>query len=151
MAATRALGAILAGRNVRCTARDHDHYGCIVAVCKAGGTDVGEAMMRSGRAVAFRRHPHDYVAAEAAARREGLGLWAGRFAAPEGWRRRARRRRVAARHRLHADAAGGRWRAPVPGLCWPEPSGLASLSREARRRADRAPPPAPIAAGRRGG
>lgn len=88
--ATRALGAILAGRIVRCTGRDHDRYGRIVAVCWAGGADVGEAMVRNGWAVAFRRYSHDYVAAEAAARREKRGLWAGRFATPEDWRRQTR-------------------------------------------------------------
>ena len=56
----------------------------------ASGADVGEAMARSGRAVAFRRYSHDYVAAEAAARREGLGLSAGRFTTPEDWRWEAR-------------------------------------------------------------
>ncbi|MBX6375267.1 MAG: thermonuclease family protein [Acetobacteraceae bacterium] len=89
--ATRALAQLLAGREVRCAGRGQDRYGRVLAVCRAGGADIGEAMVRAGWAVAFRRYAEDYASAEAAARRERLGLWAGRFDAPEDWRRRAAR------------------------------------------------------------
>ncbi|MBW8267890.1 thermonuclease family protein [Caldovatus aquaticus] len=87
-AAARALADLVAGREVRCAGRGEDRYGRTIAVCRANGTDLGEAMVRSGWAVAFRRYAEDYAAAETAARREGRGLWAGRFEAPEDWRRR---------------------------------------------------------------
>jgi endonuclease YncB( thermonuclease family) len=85
--AARALVELVAGRDVRCMGRGEDQYGRLIAVCQAGGTDLGEAMVRAGWAVAFRRYAEDYVEAEAAARRAGAGLWAGRFEAPEDWRR----------------------------------------------------------------
>jgi endonuclease YncB( thermonuclease family) len=85
--AARALAELVAGRDVRCAGRGEDQYGRVIAVCRADGTDLGEAMVRAGWAVAFRRYAEDYVDAEAAARRAGAGLWAGQFEAPEDWRR----------------------------------------------------------------
>ena len=75
--ASRALENFVAGRTVTCTGRNRDRYGRLVAVCRAGGTDLGGWMVAQGLAVAYRRFGLDYVAAEAAARAAGRGFWAG--------------------------------------------------------------------------
>ena len=84
--AKRYLEALIGGRPVACRARDADRYGRTVAVCTAGGEDLNAAMVRAGWALAYRRYSTDYVPAEAAARRDGRGLWAGRFEPPADWR-----------------------------------------------------------------
>jgi endonuclease YncB( thermonuclease family) len=85
--ARRQLQAIIGANEVACRVRDTDRYQRAVANCAAGGADLGEAMVRSGWALAYRQYASDYVQAEAEARRQGIGLWAGRFDAPWDWRR----------------------------------------------------------------
>ena len=87
-AAHAALAALIAGRKVACTPVDVDRHHRIVATCRAGGTDLGQAMVGAGLAIAYRRYSTRYVAAEDEARQAARGLWAGPFIAPEDWRRR---------------------------------------------------------------
>ncbi|MDA0231663.1 MAG: thermonuclease family protein [Proteobacteria bacterium] len=47
---------------VTCEKRDVDRYGRVVALCHAGGTDIGKAMVYYGLALAYRRYSSDYVA-----------------------------------------------------------------------------------------
>lgn len=86
--AQRRLASALAGREVRCVVRGRDGYDRLLAVCHAGGVDLGEAMVRNSWAVAYRRYSDDYVGAERDARARGGGLWGGGFEAPEQWRHR---------------------------------------------------------------
>lgn len=72
--ATTHLQALIAGRNVICERKDTDHYGRTVAICRAGGEDLGALMVRDGYAWAFVRYSADYVSQEALARREMLGV-----------------------------------------------------------------------------
>jgi endonuclease YncB( thermonuclease family) len=104
-AAGRDLDRIIAGRQLRCEidARDPgDRYGRVLAICFAGGADIGREMLARGQAVAYRRyldyrggaaraHKADYLAAEAGARARGAGVWQGDFTLPEEWRRAKRR------------------------------------------------------------
>jgi endonuclease YncB( thermonuclease family) len=85
-AAAQQLRGLVRGRIVTCEEKDVDSYNRIVAVCRAGGVDVSEAMVRSGMALAYRRFSDDYVPAEEAARRARLGLWAAEFTPPWEWR-----------------------------------------------------------------
>ena len=86
--ATRALAAAIAGRAVACTPVDHDRYDRDVAICTAGGRDLGDVMVRSGNAVDYARHSQGrYAAAEREAREAKRGIWAGEFEQPEAWRR----------------------------------------------------------------
>jgi endonuclease YncB( thermonuclease family) len=85
-AASRKLREVVGGRIVTCERKDMDSYGRIVAVCRAGGVDVSDAMVRSGMALAYRRFSDDYVPAEQAARRAVVGLWASEFTPPWQWR-----------------------------------------------------------------
>ena len=88
--ATRALAA-LAGDRVACTPRDRDRHGRVVAVCRAGGRDLGAAMVAAGWALAYRRYSTSYVAEERAAAAARRGLWGTEFVRPEDWRRGERR------------------------------------------------------------
>lgn len=76
------MRAMTRGETVSCRGEMHDRYGRLLAVCKAGGDDLAEALVRDGLAVAS----GSYQAAEAQARRAGQGIWQGDFARPADWR-----------------------------------------------------------------
>jgi endonuclease YncB( thermonuclease family) len=82
--AAEALRAIVAERKVSCRARDRDRYGRTVAVCHAGGVDLGAAMVKGGLAVAYGA----YAADEREARDARRGLWSSAFERPADWRER---------------------------------------------------------------
>lgn len=79
-----------AGAWAECETRDTDRYGRTVAVCRAGGVDIGRDLVRSGIALAYRAYSRDYDLDEKSARIEALGLWAGRFDLPAAHREAAR-------------------------------------------------------------
>jgi endonuclease YncB( thermonuclease family) len=85
--ATRALSAAIGGRAVACTLLTHDRYDRDVAMCFAGGRDLGETMVRAGHATELPQHSDGrYGEAERAAREAKRGLWAGTFERPAAWR-----------------------------------------------------------------
>ncbi len=75
-AATRHLAALIRGRSVTCAAEGSDAYGRVLAVCAAGGHDLGRAMVAAGQAAVFRRYGDAYDAEERAARSAQRGIWA---------------------------------------------------------------------------
>jgi endonuclease YncB( thermonuclease family) len=75
---------------VSCVRRDTDRYGRMMAVCTAGGEDLGGWLVSQGYAIAFRRYSLEYVATEDCAREARRGLWAGEFEKPEDFRRQGR-------------------------------------------------------------
>lgn len=76
-------------RRLECTLRDHDRYGRMVAVCRTESGEINAAMVRRGWAVDFTKYSHRrYPPEEEQARREQLGIWAGRFEMPAEWRHR---------------------------------------------------------------
>ena len=77
----------MAGAEVRCEELDRDRYGRIVAICYAGGQDIGRGMVHAGWALAYRRYSSDYVGTEGEAQEAQRGMWRGRFIAPWDWRR----------------------------------------------------------------
>ncbi|MEZ5870422.1 MAG: thermonuclease family protein [Nitratireductor sp.] len=77
------LRQLIGNREVVCTSQGIDKYDRYLAVCKAGDTNLNEAMVRDGWAVAY--GDHDMLEAEA--RRAKRGLWAGRFEEPSDWRK----------------------------------------------------------------
>ena len=85
--AARELDLLARGRTVTCETRDTDRYGRIVAVCIAGGVDLGSALVAGGHAVAFRSYSKIYVPTEEAAKAARRGLWAGEFQMPSEWRK----------------------------------------------------------------
>lgn len=91
--AAHRLDERLRDRVVVCFEEDIDRYGRVVARCEAGGEDIGGWLVREGHAVRHARYAGEaYLDEEAAARREGAGVWAGRFSHPEDWRRERRDR-----------------------------------------------------------
>jgi endonuclease YncB( thermonuclease family) len=81
------------GRQVTtCIGESSDVYGRLVAVCRAGGEDLGQWMVRRGWARAYLKYSTAYAGVEALARSEELGIWAGESEPPWEWRRRASRR-----------------------------------------------------------
>jgi endonuclease YncB( thermonuclease family) len=81
--AKKALVDMLAGRLVTCRLSGHDRFGRHLAVCEAGGEDVGAALVGRGFALAYGRYRRE----EAAAQRQKLRLWAGSFERPSEWRK----------------------------------------------------------------
>ena len=74
--ATERLAELVEGQEVRCTARETDRYGRIVATCAtAEVADVSAVLAAEGLAWAFRRYSEDYVSEEAVARAKELGVW----------------------------------------------------------------------------
>ncbi|HJZ44794.1 MAG TPA: thermonuclease family protein [Hyphomicrobiaceae bacterium] len=76
-AATDALLAMLQGKSVSCEPRGLDKYGRTLAVCFIDGRDINAAMVRQGFAWAFVKYSTSYVAEEAEARAQSLGIWQG--------------------------------------------------------------------------
>ena len=82
--AAAALRTATSGRQVTCRARDRDRYGRTVAVCQAGGLDLGAAMIKGGFAVSYGA----YRADEQEAREARRGIWSSTFDTPSTWRAR---------------------------------------------------------------
>ncbi len=77
------------GQQVECTENDRDRYGRVVAVCRTEAGELNAAMVRRGWAVEYKQFSKSrYSQGQAEARREGLGIWSGRFEMPWDWRRR---------------------------------------------------------------
>ncbi len=72
--ARNALRQLVQGRVVRC--EEKEGFAPVFALCRAGGRDLGEAMVRAGYAVGDPQRSRKYQAAEQAARTARLGIWA---------------------------------------------------------------------------
>ncbi len=87
--AYRALEILVADGPVSCSYREDDsrqRRGKIYAVCVAiDGTNINDAMVRQGQALAFFEQSEEFAEAEAAAAQAGVGLWRGAFDAPWEW------------------------------------------------------------------
>lgn len=80
------LVELVDGKQVDCIGQDRDQYGRLVAKCRVGNIDLGEAMVLAGLATAFTKYSDDYVEAEAKARQYKLGIWSSQFEVPADWR-----------------------------------------------------------------
>lgn len=78
------------GRAVSCEVVDKDRYGRFVAVCRAGGEDIGAAMVEAGWATAYRRYSLAYVRQEERAQAIRRGIWGFGFEPPADYRRERR-------------------------------------------------------------
>lgn len=76
--ALRQARVLLFNQRVTITGRDVDRYDRLVASVRAGGQDVGAALMEAGLACHFTRYSHEasLAEAEARARTSGAGFWA---------------------------------------------------------------------------
>ena len=85
-AAAEQLTKLVGGKRVFCASMGVDQYQRVLGRCVAGTSDVNQAMVSLGYAVAYRRYSTDYVSAEESAKARKLGLWAGSFQMPEQYR-----------------------------------------------------------------
>jgi endonuclease YncB( thermonuclease family) len=72
--ATRFLRGLMRSGELECEPRTKDRYGRTVALCRAGGRDLGAEMVRAGLAWAFVKYSSDYVSEEQAARQQRQGI-----------------------------------------------------------------------------
>ena len=84
------LTEVLKGKPVSCQSLGRDRYSRVLARCYVGRSDIGEGMVTTGLAFAYRHYSTDYVAAETTARLGERGLWAGTFEFPWSWRKEHR-------------------------------------------------------------
>ena len=92
--AAMALDGLIGGKTVSCVAKTTDKYQRIVAVCYKGRVNINQWMVENGHALAYRKYSKDYIAHEAYAQNESLGIWTGSFDPPWDWRKsRSRLRR----------------------------------------------------------
>lgn len=80
------LDMAFGGEDMRCFVQDTDRYGRAVADCEIAGISVNYWVVREGWAVAYTRYSRDFEQAEAEARAEKNGIFAGSFIPPEEWR-----------------------------------------------------------------
>jgi endonuclease YncB( thermonuclease family) len=85
-ASAKTLLNIVGNQEISCETRRVDQFGRVFAVCKAGGIDINRALVEAGMAVALPKETTDYVAAEAAAKDQRIGVWRGPFMAPADYR-----------------------------------------------------------------
>lgn len=84
-----ALRARIKGRDLFCVGNDQDRYGRWLVTCRLGDQDLGQTLVRSGIAFAYRRYSTAYVPDEALAEGESRGLWSGTTETPEDYRHAA--------------------------------------------------------------
>jgi len=92
--AAEALDTFLAAsRPTLCREVGKDRYKRIVAVChRADGAEINAWLVRNGYALDWPRYSGGaYAEQQAAAQRDGLGLWQGEFVEP--WKARSQRRK----------------------------------------------------------
>ncbi len=90
-AATAALIKLIGNRSVTCQSQETDKYDRLIATCFAGGRDVNAEMVRCGHAWAFVKYSRTYVALEAQAKAQKLGVWASLRTAEPAWNYRKHR------------------------------------------------------------
>ena len=89
-AAVRTLEILIDQGPVTCDViGEPDVYDRLLARCNINGQSLNEQLVRKGYAVARPSETIDYVAAEAAAKEEKIGLWQGKFLMPAEFRRAA--------------------------------------------------------------
>ena len=72
---------------IKCTIKDKDRYGRLIAVCFSGKININAAMVREGWALAYRYYSKDYVNEEEIAKAKKKGIWQGSFIEPYIWRK----------------------------------------------------------------
>lgn len=83
------LTKFMEGKTVQCQGIGARSYGRIVADCYIAGVSVQDVIVRNGWAYDFTYFSKGkYKAAEAAAAREGRGIWQGHCENPHEWRKR---------------------------------------------------------------
>ena len=90
-AAKMALAALVDGQTVSCEERHRDRDKIIIAICYAGGYDLGGELVRQGFARAYARHSRQYLSQEREAKAAKRGMWMEDPTAPAASSRAAQR------------------------------------------------------------
>ena len=80
------LADLMARHVVTCRAEGTDKYRRTIASCEVQGRDIGDAMVRAGHALAYRKYSMRYVGAEDAAKAAKAGMWRYDFLPAWEWR-----------------------------------------------------------------
>jgi len=72
--ATFALANMIGNHWITCKGDKRDKYNRLIAICFAGPYDLNAKMVRQGWALAYRKYSTDYIAEEAEAKAQKLGL-----------------------------------------------------------------------------
>ncbi|HET6389619.1 thermonuclease family protein [Hyphomicrobium sp.] len=86
-AAAAMLRKLAESQDVACDRTGTDRYRRTLATCFVDGMNIEEAMVRAGLAWAFVKYSTSYVAVEAEARKQKIGVWQGPAQAPWEFRR----------------------------------------------------------------
>ena len=78
------LRALIGRQKVRCDVEKRDQHRRLLAVCKAGRSELNKLQVKNGWAVSYGRYKSD----ERTARKQKRGIWAGTFMRPKEWRDR---------------------------------------------------------------
>ncbi|MEP3051143.1 MAG: thermonuclease family protein [Erythrobacter sp.] len=85
-AAKEMLATLLANGALQCSRSAPDPDGRIIASCSAGNKDLGYEMVAAGYAVSIQNSDTRYVAAQADAKSQRLGMWRGEHEVPAAYR-----------------------------------------------------------------
>jgi endonuclease YncB( thermonuclease family) len=80
------LQDFIGNQMVACERKGQDRYGRMVAVCFAGGEDLGAWLVEHGWALAYARYSTAYVKQQRQAEAVQAGMWQSRFQKPWAWR-----------------------------------------------------------------
>jgi endonuclease YncB( thermonuclease family) len=81
------LHDFIGSETVRCEKKGKDRYKRILAMCSAGGDDLGAWLVEHGWALAYVRYSVVYVEQQKWAEAAQVGIWQSRFQKPWVWRR----------------------------------------------------------------
>ena len=81
------LKSLINKNQIKCTIKDKDRYGRLIAVCFSGEININATMVREGWAIAYRYYSKDYVNEEEIAKAKKKGIWQGSFVEPYIWRK----------------------------------------------------------------
>ncbi len=84
---TKFLKSLINKKRIKCTTKDKDRYGRLIAVCFSGKININATMVREGWAIAYRYYSKDYVNEEEIAKAKKKGIWQGSFIEPYIWRK----------------------------------------------------------------
>ena len=84
---TKFLKSLINKNQIKCTIKDKDRYGRLIAVCFSGEININATMVREGWAIAYRYYSKDYVNEEEIAKAKKKGIWQGSFVEPYIWRK----------------------------------------------------------------
>jgi len=83
---------LIKNKELICTWKERDRYNRLLAKCTLNGNDIGAILVKEGLAVSY-RGSNDYLVEQKYAKKNKIGMWAGKFEDPKDWRFRNRGRR----------------------------------------------------------